>query len=452
MKAVPEITRGTTVTAINTPEGLRYRVKPAARGSGTVVPPRTLVALLLMDGERALDAIHQELLDLGVKMRDPAAIIRMTGVFEAAGVIRVQHAFSSPSPLRHACDGCGRSCEGHLVGPIEDDEAAVLQQRLDRLRASEPGVMESEATVVIRYEGDLKRVLNFPGGACVFLDENKLCRLHATWGAMSKPLPCRMFPYRLVRSETGTRISISPRCFRGHRSYQREEVANSDDLMADWGVWRPPAVVQGLDAAKEESLEPTPAAVSNVGHEARLLSLLGEDRTWAELVSALGRRLPLGPPVVPGPDRLDAFGGALYAQITALLGQRFDTDGSQVKTAFAGSVRRLIKGIEGLAEDSLPDWTDLPAPALEYVRFALKNWVFSRELMIYGTVLRGTLTFVMGVAAARWLSDREDLVAGNLDPFVEVLSAWIRTTSSNEVVDILYSDSTRVDQLLDMLA
>ena len=74
------------------------------------------------------------------------------------------------------------------------------------------------------------------------------------------------------------------------------------------------------------------------------------------------------------------------------------------------------------------------------------------ELMIYGTVLRGTLTFVMGVAAARWLSDREDLVAGNLDPFVEVLSAWIRTTSSNEVVDILYSDSTRVDQLLDMLA
>ena len=33
-----------------------------------------------------------------------------------------------------------------------------------------------------------------PDGACVFLGEDKLCRLHAETGIKTKPLPCRLYP------------------------------------------------------------------------------------------------------------------------------------------------------------------------------------------------------------------------------------------------------------------
>ena len=33
------------------------------------------------------------------------------------------------------------------------------------------------------------------GGRCQFLREDNLCEVHARFGAMTKPLMCRMFPY-----------------------------------------------------------------------------------------------------------------------------------------------------------------------------------------------------------------------------------------------------------------
>ena len=32
-------------------------------------------------------------------------------------------------------------------------------------------------------------------GACVFLDERGLCRIHAKFGEQAKPLACRIYPY-----------------------------------------------------------------------------------------------------------------------------------------------------------------------------------------------------------------------------------------------------------------
>lgn len=48
-------------------------------------------------------------------------------------------------------------------------------------------------------------------GACTHLGDDG-CRVHAAHGALAKPSVCRRFPYRLVATPTGRRVSTEHRC------------------------------------------------------------------------------------------------------------------------------------------------------------------------------------------------------------------------------------------------
>jgi len=95
---------------------------------------------------------------------------------------------------RHSCTGCGSCCQGavvHLLG----DEAERMRGFAAQLGLPEP------------VDGaELRRV----GGDCVFLAEDRRCRIHATFGGAEKPMVCRQFPLVTLETESGPRAGVDP--------------------------------------------------------------------------------------------------------------------------------------------------------------------------------------------------------------------------------------------------
>jgi Fe-S-cluster containining protein len=396
-----------------------------------------------MDGSRTLETLFGELAASGLEIRDPSRLIEMVRMFEAAGVIDVAHRFSSPAPLRHACVGCGHSCEGHLVGPIDSDDQALLEERLTALRQDDGLIASGSATVEVDFEGKLHRVLNFPSGSCIFLDGSRRCRLHARWGALAKPLPCRMFPFRMVRTETGTRVAISPRCFHAHESYRSADALPPSSLISDWGAWRPPALPQGLDPEHPESLRETAASRRNLKLERQLLKLLdGPVDSLYDLLGALVENP--GSPFTPeagerfGQATLEALRRVVAGHVAA---ERIQDSGRPA--SFGDTAARLVAGIEGLKDDALPAWNALSSEAWDYVKHGLRSILFTRDVMIHGSVRAGVLAYLLGAIIAFRLAGAE-----RFDGFVRHLTAWYRLSSSPDVRLLLFPTEAACDALL----
>ncbi len=49
-------------------------------------------------------------------------------------------------------------------------------------------------------------------GACVFLDEHSLCRIHAKFGEPAKPLACRVYPFKLIPTGEKVRTDLRWDC------------------------------------------------------------------------------------------------------------------------------------------------------------------------------------------------------------------------------------------------
>lgn len=86
---------------------------------------------------------------------------------------------------RWSCHSCGLCCRT-LVGHLTDQE----RRRLDEQAwADELGVA---AYVKVGRGWALNKQ---PDGACVFLDDQNRCKIHAKFGEADKPLACRIFPF-----------------------------------------------------------------------------------------------------------------------------------------------------------------------------------------------------------------------------------------------------------------
>lgn len=99
---------------------------------------------------------------------------------------------------RYRCFGDGLCCTDiHSIGPLTRPEVRRLAQ-------IEPGMTERNP----RIDGV---VITPRAGACAHLTESG-CRVHAALGLDGKPGVCRRFPYRLVRTPLGLRLSTEQRC------------------------------------------------------------------------------------------------------------------------------------------------------------------------------------------------------------------------------------------------
>ena len=99
----------------------------------------------------------------------------------------------------HSCGNCCRTLVGHL---FPDERDRIEQQNW----GGELGVAP-----MIRVRGGW--VLNKnDDGACVFLDEQNRCLIHAKYGEQAKPIACRVFPFSLRPVRHGWQASLRFDC------------------------------------------------------------------------------------------------------------------------------------------------------------------------------------------------------------------------------------------------
>lgn len=99
----------------------------------------------------------------------------------------------------HSCGDCCRTLVGHLS--VEERDRIMSQ-----------GWTEKLGTLPIVRAGGAWVLNKRNDGACVFLDEQQRCRIHAEYGEGAKPVACRIFPFSLRRTAKGWQTSLRFDC------------------------------------------------------------------------------------------------------------------------------------------------------------------------------------------------------------------------------------------------
>lgn len=103
-----------------------------------------------------------------------------------------------------SCHNCGGCCREHLI-EISADE----KRRIEKQGWKVSDGISMDRPVIQKIGHDRYRLAHQDDGACVFLDDEGLCRIHAKFGEPAKPLACRVYPY--AYHPAGHRLAVSLR-------------------------------------------------------------------------------------------------------------------------------------------------------------------------------------------------------------------------------------------------
>lgn len=113
-----------------------------------------------------------------------------------------------PTIQNWSCHNCSGCCKQHLIEITEAERQRIIDQKWTEA----DGIPQGQA-VVEPHAGPFwkrrYRLAHQSDGACVFLNEQGLCRIHAKFGEAAKPLACRIYPYAF--HPAGKRITVSLR-------------------------------------------------------------------------------------------------------------------------------------------------------------------------------------------------------------------------------------------------
>ena len=90
---------------------------------------------------------------------------------------------------RWSCHSCGNCCRHHQIIITDAERQRILDQKW----TTADGVPAGEAAFA-RVAGQY-RLAHQNDGACVFLNTDNRCRIHAKFGESAKPLACRVYPF-----------------------------------------------------------------------------------------------------------------------------------------------------------------------------------------------------------------------------------------------------------------
>ncbi len=103
---------------------------------------------------------------------------------------------------RWSCHSCGHCCRTLVEHVTNEERRRILDQGWAKDLGVEPVVRIGRSWVLNKRDN----------GACVFLDEENRCRIHSRFGADSKPLACRIFPFSVRSSAKGRQASLRFDC------------------------------------------------------------------------------------------------------------------------------------------------------------------------------------------------------------------------------------------------
>jgi lysine-N-methylase len=103
---------------------------------------------------------------------------------------------------RYSCHGCGNCCRDFTV-QLRPADLAKLRAQDWEAKLGMPVTAEFRGVTYLRQRDD---------GACVFLMDDGLCRIHKEYGFAEKPIACQMFPFVPVPDDRRTRVGLSFAC------------------------------------------------------------------------------------------------------------------------------------------------------------------------------------------------------------------------------------------------
>ena len=103
----------------------------------------------------------------------------------------------------HNCSGC---CRQHVIEITQQERVRIEQQGW----TAADGIPDGAAVIPLGAAKENRwRLAHQPDGACVFLNDNGLCRIHAKFGENAKPLACCVYPYTF--HPAGRKLAVSLR-------------------------------------------------------------------------------------------------------------------------------------------------------------------------------------------------------------------------------------------------
>jgi lysine-N-methylase len=192
-----------------------------------------------------------------------------------------------PAVQNWSCHNCGGCCREHLI-EITDNE----KRRLERQQWTASDGVPDDRPVVVGHTQGSWRLNHQQDGACVFLDDKGLCRIHAKFGEDAKPLACRVYPYAVHPIAGSLTVSLRFSCpsvvrnlgepvseQNGLKQLAKEITAGKQTAVAA------PAVCRGQDLDWEDVLRFAAAIDSSLEDESVTFAVrLMRTLSWLELV------------------------------------------------------------------------------------------------------------------------------------------------------------------------
>ncbi|MBD3673649.1 MAG: YkgJ family cysteine cluster protein [Planctomycetaceae bacterium] len=112
-----------------------------------------------------------------------------------------------PTIQNWSCHNCGGCCRQHLIAITTEEK-----KRIDKQGWTAKDGIPADVNLVEKNPDSKTRPWRLghqPDGACVFLQADGLCRIHAKFGEDAKPLACRLYPYAF--HPMGSKITVGLR-------------------------------------------------------------------------------------------------------------------------------------------------------------------------------------------------------------------------------------------------
>lgn len=105
-----------------------------------------------------------------------------------------------------SCHNCGGCCREHQIVITADEK-----KRIDKQKWTAADGVAVDQPLIVPHGRDF-RLSHQTDGACVFLNDQGLCRIHAKFGEAAKPLACRAYPYAVHPSGNSVTVSLRFSC------------------------------------------------------------------------------------------------------------------------------------------------------------------------------------------------------------------------------------------------
>lgn len=134
-----------------------------------------------------------------------------------------------PTIQNWSCHNCGGCCRQHAIEVTEEERQRILSQGWTANDGTPTGnaLFERQGGPpwAKRY-----RLAHQADGACVFLNEQGLCRIHAKFGEAAKPLACRIYPYAVHPAGKQATVSLRFSCPSVVANRGRSMKQNADEI------------------------------------------------------------------------------------------------------------------------------------------------------------------------------------------------------------------------------